>query len=53
MHDLYESTAEATKKIVPALVKAGFQLVTVEEMGLLKQGGLEPGVVYYSITNKT
>lgn len=52
MHDLYESTAEATKRIVPALVKAGFQLVTVEEMGLLKQGGLEPGVVYYSIEKK-
>ena len=52
MHDLYESTAEATKKIVPALVKAGFQLVTVEEMGLLKRGGLEPGVVYYSIEKK-
>ena len=52
MHDLCESTAEATKKIVPALVKAGFQLVTVEEMGLLKRGGLEPGVVYYSIEKK-
>ena len=52
MHDLYESTAEATKKIVPALVKAGFQLVTVEEMGLLKQGGLEKGVVYYSIEKR-
>ena len=52
MHDLYESTAQATKKIVPALVNAGFQLVTVEEMGLLKQGGLENGVVYYSIGKK-
>ena len=40
------------KKIVPALVKAGFQLVTVEEMGLLKQGGLEKGVVYYSIEKR-
>ena len=50
MHDLYQSTADATKRIVPALVDAGFQLVTVEEMGLLKiDGGLEPGVVYYSI----
>lgn len=52
MHDLYESTADATKRIVPALIDAGFQLVTVEEMGLLKQGGLQNGVVYYSIVKK-
>ncbi len=49
-HDLYASTAEATKRFVPALVEAGFQLVTVEELGLLKtSGGLENGVVYYSV----
>lgn len=54
MHDLYKSTAEATKKIVPALVKQGFQLVTVEEMGIIKTGGkgLEKGVVYTRISNK-
>jgi len=52
MHDLYQATADATKRIVPALVNAGFQLVTVEEMGLLKRGGLENGVVYYSIEKK-
>ena len=52
MHDLYESTADATARIVPALVDAGFQCVTVEEMGILKQGGLEDGVVYYSIENR-
>ena len=49
MHDLYEATAEATKVIVPSLLDAGFQLVTVEELGLIKLGGLEDGVVYYSI----
>ena len=50
MHDLYQSTADATERIVPALLDAGFQLVTVEEMGLLRlDGGLENGVVYYSI----
>lgn len=54
MHDLYQATADATKRIVPALIDAGFQLVTVEEMGLLKTGGvgLEDGVVYYSIPNR-
>lgn len=49
MHDLYQATADATKVIVPALLDAGFELVTVEEMGILKLGGLEDGVVYYSI----
>ena len=49
MHDLYQATADATERIVPALLDAGFQLVTVEEMGILKLGGLEDGVVYYSI----
>ncbi|MCR5287607.1 MAG: polysaccharide deacetylase family protein [Saccharofermentans sp.] len=49
MHDLYQSTADATKEIVPALVDAGFQCVTVEELGLLRCGGLEDGVVYYSV----
>lgn len=54
MHDLYKATAEATKRIVPALIEDGFQLVTVEELGLLKTGGvgLEDGVVYYSIPNR-
>ena len=51
MHDLYQATADATAVIVPALLDAGFQLVTVEEMGILKQGGLEDGAVYYSIEN--
>ena len=54
MHDLYQATADATKRIVPSLIEAGFQLVTVEELGLIKtQGaGLEDGVVYYSIPNR-
>ena len=55
MHDLYKSTAEATKKIVPALVKEGFQLVTVQEMAIVKNDGadLENGVVYTRISGKT
>ena len=52
MHDLYESTVEATKKIVPALVREGFQLVTVEEMAIVKTDGkgLENGAVYTRIS---
>ena len=54
MHDLYQATADATKRIVPALIEAGFQLVTVEELGLIKTGGngLTDGEVYYSIPNR-
>ncbi|MDR2712780.1 MAG: polysaccharide deacetylase family protein [Clostridiales bacterium] len=44
-HDLYESTADAMKQVIPALIEKGYQLVTVSE--LLEF--LEPGVVY---TNK-
>ena len=53
MHDLYKSTAEAVEKIVPALLDEGFQLVTVEEMGILKTNGegLKDGELYYSITS--
>ena len=43
MHDLYESTADASKKIIPALVKRGYQLVTVSELSdcrkAMKNGG--------------
>ena len=32
MHDLYPSTAEATKSIVSYLKQNGYQIVTVSEM---------------------
>lgn len=32
MHDLYESTAEAVERIVPALLEQGFTLVTVSQL---------------------
>ncbi len=32
MHDLYSETADAVEKIVPELVKRGYQLVTVEQL---------------------
>ena len=36
MHDLYDTTAAATEKLVPELIKRGFQLVTVEELAKYK-----------------
>ncbi len=48
MHDLYSSTAQATKTIVPWLVSNGYQIVTVSEMYAVKGITLEKGSVYYS-----
>ena len=53
MHDIYESTMIATETIVPELQNMGYQLVTVEEMGLLRRDGLKSGNVYYSIKPET
>lgn len=47
MHDLYSATATASKTIIPKLTEKGYQLVTVEEMAILR-GGVKNGTVYYS-----
>lgn len=52
MHDIYQSTAEAVKKIVPKLLKKGYQFVTVSELVKYKSGSSapKPGVQYLSGT---
>lgn len=47
MHDLYAATAEASETIIPALIKKGYQLVTVEELAL-NRGGMKAGNRYSS-----
>ncbi len=47
MHDIYGSTAEAVKIIVPALQARGFRLVTVSEMAAAKGISLRSGTAYY------
>lgn len=47
MHDLYSATAEASKTIIPSLIKKGYQLVTVEELAACR-GGMEKGKRYSS-----
>ncbi len=47
MHELYTSTADAVDTIVPALVNAGYQLVTVSELAQYR-GGMAGGQIYYS-----
>ena len=46
MHDLYAQTAQAAVKAIPALRDKGFQLVTVEEMALIKGYKLKKATVY-------
>ena len=48
MHDIHDPTAEAVERIVPALVKKGFQLVTVSELFEYRGGSLKAGVAYSS-----
>jgi peptidoglycan/xylan/chitin deacetylase (PgdA/CDA1 family) len=48
MHDIYADTAKAVKKIVPALKKQGYQLVTVSELYELRGETLKAGQVYHS-----
>ena len=45
MHDLYSQTAEASRTIIPELVRMGYQLVTVSELADCR-GGMVPGGVY-------
>lgn len=46
MHDLYESTAEAVKLILPWLVSEGYQICSVSEMFEARGEKLEGGKVY-------
>ena len=48
MHDLYSSTAQAVKKLVPRLKKKGYQLVTIDEMFYYKGIKAKAGKVYAS-----
>ena len=45
MHDLYDTTAEASETIIPELIGRGYQLVTVSELASYR-GGMLPGRTY-------
>lgn len=47
MHDLHGPTAEASKTIIPELVRRGYQLVTVSELADCR-GAMQNGGAYYS-----
>ena len=48
LHDLVESTGTAVRTLVPALMDAGYQLVTVSEMLEYSDIGIRPGAFYIS-----
>ena len=49
MHDTYEETAEAARRIIPALKEKGFQMVTVSEMAQVKKYPMIPGDEVYNM----
>ncbi|MCR5666794.1 MAG: polysaccharide deacetylase family protein [Eubacterium sp.] len=49
MHDIHEPTKNAVLKMVPRLVKKGYQLVTVSELAQYRGYKLKNGNVYHSL----
>lgn len=49
MHDLYKETADAVEIVVPKLIEAGFQLVTVSELAHFRNKTLTSGMKYHRI----
>lgn len=52
MHDIYESSADAAVRLIPALQDMGFQLVTFTELGEAR-GGIHAGEVYTDFRKAT
>lgn len=46
MHDVHDSTIDASKELIPKLIEAGYQLVTVSEMAAARGITLEAGQSY-------
>ena len=46
LHDVYERSVEATRRLVPSLINSGYQLVTVSELMYYSGITLNPGSSY-------
>ena len=46
MHDIHESSIEASLRLIPDLIEKGFRLVTIRQMAEEKGITLENGVDY-------
>lgn len=51
MHDLYSQSRDAAKKVIPKLIKEGYQLVTVSEMARYKGFMMKDGKAYTDMKN--
>ena len=49
MHDIYETTADAVKKLVPKLRKEGYQLVSISELFQYKGISPDSSTHYFNI----
>jgi len=49
MHDLYNSTLEASEIVIPELVKRGFQIVTIDELFEFRKATYMAGATYYNM----
>lgn len=49
MHDIYESTRDASRVLIPRLRREGYQLVTVSELAQCRGYELEKGAKYKSL----
>lgn len=47
MHDIYETSAQATIQLIPALIEQGYQLVTVSELAEARGVELQDGTQYF------
>ena len=47
MHDIYETSAQATIQLIPALIEQGYQLVTVSELAEARGVELQDGMQYF------
>ena len=46
MHDIFQSSVDAAKTLIPKLQAAGYELVTIHELAQARDISLEGGVVY-------
>ncbi|MEE5993931.1 MAG: polysaccharide deacetylase family protein [Oscillospiraceae bacterium] len=49
MHDIYDSTADAVKRAVPALLERGYQLVTISELMEYRDFEYEDGMLLFNL----
>lgn len=53
MHDLYESTVDASERIIPELLERGYKFVTISELAARRGVTLQGGMDYYDFYPQT